>query len=241
MKYTQHYRINANEADYNNIVSASGVLRYMQDAAYSQMEVDTPSYNDLFERGLSFVLSRIRMSIYKPLRSHDEIDAETWAAGSHGASFNRCYRVLRDGGIVAEAVSVWAILDLNKKRLRHADTIDFSYGEDEMLELDMEPRFRIPKDIPMSLVGERSVDYGDCDMNRHLNNTHYPDILCGFLPDMDGKRVITMEISFVGEAHLGETLKVYCGSFDGSYYVRTVRGSDGKTNVEAEFTLEEIR
>ena len=35
----------------------------------------------------------------------------------------------------------------------------------------------------LSLVGEHTVEYSDVDVNRHLNNTKYPDMLCGFLPD----------------------------------------------------------
>ena len=71
MKWTGEYRVNANDTDFNNIVSASNLLRYMQDAANSSMEDDGLSYNELFERGYSFILSRIRLSSYAPLYSHD--------------------------------------------------------------------------------------------------------------------------------------------------------------------------
>ena len=50
MKWTGDYRVNANDVDVNNIVSASNLLRYMQDAANSQMEDDGPSYDELMER-----------------------------------------------------------------------------------------------------------------------------------------------------------------------------------------------
>jgi hypothetical protein len=48
-----------------------------------------------------------------------------------------------------------------------------------------------------------------------------------------------MGISYISEAPLGETLKIYSGISDGVYYVRTVRES-GQTNVEAEIMLEAI-
>ena len=40
MKWTGDYRVNANEVDQNNIVSVSNLLKYMQDAATSEMEED---------------------------------------------------------------------------------------------------------------------------------------------------------------------------------------------------------
>ena len=38
MKWVETYKINANDADVNDAVSASGVLRYMQDTANCQMQ-----------------------------------------------------------------------------------------------------------------------------------------------------------------------------------------------------------
>ena len=96
-----------------------------------------------------------------------------------------------------------------------------------------------PERPEVVLVGGRLTEYADVDMNRHMNNTHYPDILCGYIPEISGNRVISMTLNFVNEAPLGERIKIYSGKSDGSYYFRTKR-PDGKVNVEAEFILEEI-
>lgn len=239
MKWTEHYKINAHDVDFNNIVSATGLLRYMQDTANCNMEGQKPSYNELFESGRAFVLSRMKVSIYGILHSHDEVDVSTWACESTGASFKRCFSVEKDGMKVAEAASVWALIDRNAQRLVRVSDFENNYCIDEMVELDLAPRFRLPSDVNLTLVGDRMVEYQDVDMNRHINNTRYADILCGYIPDMAKKRVIGMEISYVGEAPLGDTLKVYMAESDGIYYFRTVR-SDGKTNVEAEIMLEDF-
>lgn len=240
MRWTENYIVNSHDPDMNHIVSASGMMRYMQDAANCQMEGEKPSYNELLEQGKAFVLSRLRMSMYHPLYNHDKIEVQSWACESSGASFNRCYCVKKDGVIVAEATSVWALLDVANHRLCRVSDFENGYSMDDMLQLDMPARFRIPQEIGLSLVGERCVEYQDVDMNRHINNTRYPDILCGYLPTMEGMRVIKLEINYISEAPLGEALKIYMGSAgDGTYYFRTVRSS-GKTNVEAEIMLEEI-
>ncbi len=239
MKWTGEYLVNANDVDYNNIVSASNVLRYMQDAANREMEEDGPSYNKLIEDGLSFILSRIRISFYAPIFSHDVLEVQSWACESKGVQFNRCYRILRDGNILAEAVSVWALCGVSDRKLHRVTEFEFGYRMDEMLELDLPPRFKIPDDVSLRLVGERNVEYADIDLNGHMNNTKYPDILCGYIDDMRGQRVISMGISFVSEAPLGESLKIYSASSDGVSYVRTVR-ENGQTNVEAEIITEAI-
>ena len=90
-------------------------------------------------------------------------------------------------------------------------------------------------------MGEYNVNYNDVDVNRHINNTNYPDILCSFLPDMTKKRASRLSISYLHEAPLGESIKVYLtrGEEDDSYYFRTVR-ADGQTNVEAYIVLDNI-
>ena len=240
MKWSREYSVNVNDADSNSIVSASALLRFMQDAANRAMADDGPSFDELLSRGLTFILCRLRLSSYAPIFVHDTIEVETWACESRGVQFDRCFRILRGGVIVAEAVSVWALCGISNKRLHRVSELESAYCTDEMLELDLPTRIRIPEDAVLSLRGERTVEYADIDLNGHMNNTRYPDILCGYLgTPMTGMRVISLAISFAGEAPLGESIKYYSGSSDGVYYIRSVRG-DGRTNAEAEIILEPI-
>lgn len=239
MKWTGNYIVNANDIDMNFVVTVSNIFRYMQDAANCQMEQDGPSYKELFDRGLAFIVSRFNISLYAPLHSHDRIEVQSWACESKGVTFNRCYRILRDGLIIAEAVSMWALAGVNDRKLHRVNEFDLNYGTDAMLELDMPARMKIPEEITFSLVGERTVDYSDTDMNGHMNNTKYPDMICSYIGDMKGQRVISMALNFVSEAPLGETLKIYHGESDGVHYIRTVR-QNGNTNIEAEIITEAI-
>lgn len=241
MKWSREYSVNINDVDVNGIAPVSALMRFMQDAANREMKADGPSFDELYSRGLTFVLCRVSISSYAPLHAHDNITVETWACESKGVQFERCFRILREGIIVAEAVSVWALIGINDKKLHRVGEIENDYCIDAMLELDLPVRIRIPDDVQLSLKGERTVEYADIDMNGHMNNTHYPDILCGYLgTGMKGVRVISAAMSFADEAPLGDSVKYYSGSGeDGVYYIRAQRG-DGKTNVTAEIILEKI-
>lgn len=240
MKWTESYTVNAHDTDINDIVSLTGIMRYIQDCAHCQMAGEGPSYDKLHSQGKAFVISRLAVSIYGKLYAHDKIKASTWACDSTGVSFNRCYSVERDGKKIAEASSIWALLDTVSGRLIRVSDFPNNYCVDEPLELDMPSHFRLPADVPLALVGERTVEYQDVDINGHMNNTRYGDILCGYLPDMRGLRVIKFSINYCGEARLGESLKVYMGrSGDGAYVFRTVR-EGGKTNIEAEILTEKL-
>ena len=240
MKWIENYKLGAAETDINNIASVSAMLRYMQDSSNMQMKAMRPSYDELFEQGLSFVLSRIIISIYSPLRAHDKFEGETWAAPSKGVTINRCYRLTKDGSVVAEALSAWALLNVKEKRLCRVNESGIDYGEEPFLELDMPARFRIPAEAKLTLVGERMTEYADCDLNGHMNNTYSLDMLCDFIPDMHNKRILMLGINYVSEAVGSEVLKVYLAHNDGQYYIRTVR-QDGTTNCEAIIMPENIR
>lgn len=237
MKWSEHYRVNTHDCDFSGFVRASLIQRYMQETANMQMKNEGPSNEELRARDMAFLLSRINVSVYSPLFAGDEIDVTSWGCESRGVSFLRCYQIRRDGDIVAEASSVWGLIGISDHRIIRVGEVELGFGIDEPLELDAR-RVRIPRGLNLSLVGERPVVYSDLDMNRHMNNTNYPDMFCDFISDMSGRRVISMSISYAHEAPLGEILKVYTGYSDGVYYFRTIRSSDGLVNAEANIMLE---
>ena len=241
MKYSFKATVTPHDLDINNIASASAILRYMQEAAYRHLTVCPPTMDELRAENKVFVLSRLAFSIYDEIRFNDELLITTWPSESKGASFPRSTRATRNGNIVAELISQWALVDpVNKTLWRAKDyTPDFEY--EDQIELDLPSRLRIPQGAELSLKGEYTVSYCDVDMNKHLNNTNYPDILCGFLPTMVGKRVISMSLSYINEAPLGVNIRVYSTKEDdGSFYLRTLL-PDGSVNVEAHVIIEDAR
>lgn len=239
MKHTEYFKVNSHETDYNGIVRPSCVMRYMQETANLQFNSFHPTLYELNEDNKSFLLSRSNMSIYSPLHNFDNIKVESWACEGKGATYLRCGRIYRDDVIVAEIITNWALVDRVNQRFIRQGEIEFEFGTDEPLELDMPRRITIPIDLDLTLVGERTIYYGDIDLYGHMNNTNYPDMLCAFLPSLKGKMVVRCAISFLHDAPLGETVKVYLGVDSDTYYFRTVK-EDGTVGVEAEIVLEDI-
>jgi Acyl-ACP thioesterase len=239
MKQIEHYRVAIHDTDVNNIASSSAVLRYMQEAAHLQFETQRPTLAELRLEGKAFILSKLNMSVYQPIYGYDMITAETWPCESKGVSFIRCSRILRDGKIIAELSSVWALVDINTRKLLRVTDLNWSVETEPPLELDSPSRIRIPKDIQLALVGERLIGYSDLDLNEHMNNTNYPDMFCDFLPSLIGKRVISISINYASELQNGETIKMYLGENDGVYYIRAIK-ENGTVGAEAEIVLDEI-
>lgn len=233
MIYTEEYRINSHDCDFNGAVRPSSILRYMHETANLQMLKYGPTNDELRADNKAFILSKINLSFYSELHAFDLIRVETWAVESKGVSFYRCSRVFRGTDLVAEMVAVFALVDIVSKKLCRVSDVEFGFDtEPNMLELDLPARFRIPEGVDLGLMGEYSVNYRDADLNMHMNNTNYLDVYCDHLPDNKNYRVITAVINYQAEASLGATVKVYRGEDEDGYYFRTVR-DDGKVNSES--------
>ena len=63
MKYTDTHKVISQYTDVDGVLKPAALLRYMQEAAANAMIADGPSYEELAERGLIFVISKISISI----------------------------------------------------------------------------------------------------------------------------------------------------------------------------------
>lgn len=233
MIYQENFRINSHDCDFKGELLPGAALRVMQETANLQLERLGPTNDELRRDGKAFVISRLSMSLYRPILAYDEVRGETWASDSRGVIFNRCSRIFRGEDLVAELVSAWALIDINDRHFYRVNDVEFGFStESKMLELDLPTRIRIPDAAELSLKGEYTVSYRDTDKNMHLNNTHYVDMFCDFLPDNKNERVVSLSLNFHTEAEYGATVKIYRGEHDGAYYFRSVK-QNGDVNAEA--------
>ena len=245
MAFSLELEVMSHDIDTNCNATPSAIIRYFGETVDRNMRVCSPSYQEHFDKGLSFIVSRTAFKIYRPLKEYEKITVSTWATLSKSAAFPRNYVIETNEEKVAECVMTWALLDVNNGKLLRGSDFDVSvYGTGELLELPMQNRLRLPKDIPFAQVGKEKVSFRDIDRNRHINNTKYFDILFGYIPNFEKYYLSSCLMNYVNEAKYGDTVDIYISEPETdengelSYYFRTE--VDGNTNVEAKFTLGEI-
>jgi len=242
-RFTYEGDVMVHMSDDNRVCRAADLMRFMQETATRQLEVLGPNLTTLQSQGRAFIMSRIAIDFPEPIYTFDAVQCTTWpCASSRGACFDRHFEVFCGEKTAARAASQWAFLDYKNQKLLRVEDADVYFTRDEIVTTTLPLRFRIPKDAPLTTVGEKTVRYSDIDTNRHLNNTHYCDLYCDYLP-MDGKRIAALSIAFQKEAPLGETISVLrteAPDENGIYYFRTVRQSDGAVNTEAMVQLTDL-
>lgn len=234
--YREEYTVMSHDTDASYRVRPSIYLRYMQETANHQMRDCRPTYTELFEDGKAFVLSRMHVEIYSQLHQYDKIAVQSWPSNDRGLTFTRSYRIIREGEVVAAGSSAWALLDLKNKGFIRCDgeLLKNYYHADKLEGLPL--RFPMPR-TEFEFKGARTVYYNDTDVNGHMNNTNYPDILANFIEDAKDSDLKSMIISYASEARLGSEMNIYTHrelTDEGKInYVRSL--IDGNVNIEAKF------
>lgn len=245
MSFSLELEVMAHDIDINCNATPSSVIRYLQETVDRNLGVCHPSYQELFAQGLSFVVSRTALKVYRPLKEYEPIRVTTWATESRSAAFPRNYRITAGDETVAECIMTWALLDIKNGRLLRGSEFDVSgYGTGELLELDLPSRLRISRETELTACGRETVMYRDIDRNRHMNNVKYFDMLFSYIPDCEKLCMTSVLMNYVSEAKWNDTVDIYisepelCENGEMAYYFRTE--VDGKTNVEAKFTVREV-
>ncbi len=251
MKFSNHIKVNWHDTDGFRCVRPSKIVEYMQETANFQCETSGLPLDALRdEKGLAFILGAMSIAIHKPLHAYENIEVRTWCKEAKSYIFQRFFEIVRDGEVIAEASSTWVLIDLNKKSMVRADHYDFFEGkfyyDEPVLQERLLKKPRIAKDAELLFVGERKIVYSDIDYNMHMNNTHYPDMICDFLSELSDEnkpcRVKGISLSYIKESHLGATLSFERSEADsdGNILVRT-KNEQGEICLEAVVCLEDLR
>ncbi len=234
MIFTAKYTTAWHDTDARRRVRPTQLLVYMQETSnrhLTAMGQDLDKLRD--DRGLAFILSKIRMELLEPVYAYEDIEVDTWTVAGRGYAFNRFYRIRKGNKTVALADTVWALISLESRELCREGSFDFGFEHEPPALLSIPPRFRVPHTEEMTLCGQRPIVYSDLDYNMHMNNTKYADMLCDFMPYEKTADIWGISLSYLHESSFGDTLSVYMSTSDGKFDFRTVNG-EGKVCLEAE-------
>lgn len=225
----------------NNTAKPSSLLHFMQDAAAGDVTQYGAGYKELLADDMIFVLTKIKLSIDKQIGNDFPIKVKSWGKSMSGASFIRDYTVFNDEGILARATSQWVLISYSDRRLLRTTTlspnISSNQGEDSGLEMS---RRILPPDGAKLYEAEHKVVLSDIDINNHLNNSRYADLItdnCAI--DFIANRVSEIEIHYMNELHLNDSVKISSYSFENGATVIGMK-ADGTVSFSAEIKAEPV-
>lgn len=225
--YEEEFTVYQFECDPWNRMKPGAMLRRVQEIGTAQSEalgLDEEMYN---RTHTVFMLSRISLEVYQPPVVGQKVTIQTRAYGPKRAVYYRVTSILdENGNKLCEADSRWVLVDTETRRILRKEPEGFvnPFAEEPQEEHDMD----MPSPGKQEAAYELLAGYSICDVNRHINNTHYADILCDCLPieRLESSFVKKMLLFFRTEIGLGERFKVSRAQADehGYYFQAEMEG-----------------
>lgn len=232
--YKKTIRVDSSDGDRYDRLRPSALLRYFQDVATEHtilvgMDRDylVSQYNGCW------ILTRVWFRLERPILVGEEIRVATWHRGISGIQVYRDFQLFAGEEPVGQAVSAWVVAHVENRKMLRPKTIPaiadapVPEGADGLqLKLIREPEGKV-------FSYEKTVRYADLDINGHMNNTKYADLLLDvFTPEeLESHFVSEMQLNYSQECRFGEQLAISRYEEGDSYYIDGCDG-EGKRRFE---------
>lgn len=232
--WKEFFKIHTYDVDFKNKVRLSSIFNYMQEAATNHANHLKIGYDNLLEEDLFWVLSRVKIEIIHLPKLGDEIRIETWPKGTDKLFALRDFKIFNsENKIIAKATTAWLIIDSNKMRPKrpklYTEKLPYLNVEHALCE--------VPSKITWSdkpqFVFEKKVGYSDIDINQHMNNVKYVELLMDSFPQsiFEEKQICSMQINFTSECKFGDIIYVFKDAFEDNpncFYIEGINKNNHK-------------
>ena len=230
--WQESFTVRSGEVDFQDHLKLNSLFHHMQEAAALHATHMQVGFSQLAEKGLYWVLSRVRLEMdYFP--SHGEtIHLTTWPKRAHKLFSLRDFLFTGEGDTpYGRATTAWVLVSIKKKRPTRLTDLDV---EIPYLS-EKEGIVAVPEKMPppKSTIYRHSqvVRYSDIDLHRHVNNARYVEMVsdCFSPDDYERLQVRSLELHFLSECHVGDSIEIHQGknsSEDASYYFEGKREED---------------
>lgn len=195
------------------------LFRIFQDVAMQDAEAIGYAASKTTALNLLWVFSRVYVRFDHMPQYLSKATFETYPTGKKAFLFLRQARLLdEDGSLCAEISSVWALIHAQDRKVElrpPLDSIDESRGDET-------PQPGKVVAAPVHYHGAKIVEYSDLDLNGHLNNVRYIEMLMNLHePEFyQTHQFSELLIQYTSEIKAGERVELFVD--DKIQYVRGV-------------------
>ena len=222
-------------------LSASALLRTTQQIATDHCDSLGLSGAFLAEHGVAFLLAKMGVELTRDIHLGEILSVTTHPCMPRHAFYNR-YTDFRDsdGHVVARVDARWVLVDIHTRHILRNPPEELVFPFDNWV--DQEQRLALSRPTTLEPAGDACAVYSRVDVNGHLNNTYYGDILCDALPTevwLAAGGFRRAVLFYRQELPLGNRMELLRGRMeDGGWYVEGVLGDkrcfEGSIQFETE-------
>lgn len=224
--------------DETSHMSIPAILDMFQDVAGIHADEVGIGAIELEEKGLFWIVSKIRLRIFRRPLVEEMLDAVTWIQPAERATCERDWSISQGNETLAYVRSIWAAL--KRANGRPAHMADFYPDSDfTIAPPDSEPFTRMSKDFEgAEPLGEYKIRSVDIDRGGHMNNVNYVRAMLGCFTceQLAGMDIREMDMQFLQQCYEGETIRFVKRHAKGDPNGASNRAAKGDSNGISEST-----
>lgn len=217
--YERQLLLRSKDVDLYRRLRTSVLFELLQEAAITHTEELGMGREKTLDRGLLWVVTMQRAEITRMPEYDERITLRSWPGETMHVFFPRHYSITdAEGNTLVRANALWMLVDAKTRRMIFPDRYGIVIEGQELggelplpaspsrLETDSERRFTVP--------------YSYVDLNGHMNNTRYFDLMEDCIPAAaSGKLLRELTVEYSSEVRLNDTLSLRWGGENDRYYL----------------------
>ena len=216
-------RIHSRDVTYMRHLRLSNLLGFFQEASISHTENLGVGREKTLDRGLLWIIAKQSIRIKRMPCYGETVTFRSWPGPTLRVFFPRYYEVLSGSDVIIKGCAIWMLLDERTRTFVFPDEYDIAIEGFLTGNEIPEPRSIaacfMNKDS-LALVGEHTYTarFSQVDINGHVNNSKYFDIIEDLIPpeEHEGYDNTEIQAEYLKEICLGDTVSVRFYRTDGA-------------------------
>lgn len=243
MKKITEYQVRSFEMDYYQYLPPAALLRVSGSAAFmalSEYGYEFPLLKS--QLGATWMLGMLELKLFEDIRAEKTpVPLTFYTSPLHRSPAAFMVRVaVYHGEQLIGYVDVCSMaVSIEERRTLRTDDVCAILGMNRyQIQISAPARILLPEE--MEFVQTHTVQYYDCDRNKHMNAYRYTDLACqvaGYWSAGVHRRLSDLRMEYVGECRPGERIHLYRKETEDGIYVKGVK-EDGRLSFKSLVQME---
>jgi medium-chain acyl-[acyl-carrier-protein] hydrolase len=220
MVYTDTFHLTAGDFDQYMRLKPYTIFNFFQEVASIHAARLNLGYDEMLQKNRAWILLRSKYIILQQPELSSKVLVETWPLPAHKVEYRREFRITdANHNLLVKGTSTWCVVDVVTKRISRDHLL---FNGEYYLETNFDESLEQLPNIDLNQemwISKHQVRASDIDRYQHMNNAKYSEIVFDAL-NLSAQEVIKqVQINFINEVKLNETIEIYKTNIGNNYYI----------------------
>lgn len=232
--YTRVFTVTNNMLDAFDNLRMSSILDISQEIAGDHANLLNVGYNEFKRRNLIWIILRNKVEVIKNVTDLKSVMCVTNLVKCRFFEFPRDYLFYQGDELIIKARSIWAIYDLESKKVIMPSDIKSLFVED-IGYFDRVRKLPIIKKEELNFFKEIEVTFSMLDHNGHMNNTRCADLFLDVFKLSKDEKIKSFQIEYVSQSFLNDKISLFTKIENNVKYLYGYNNDELKFYMAVEF------